>query len=138
MNFSIKVQYGIQALLELAKRYNAGPQQIADVARAQKIPVRYLEQLLLIMKRRHLLASVRGKEGGYALAKHPSDINVLEIVEALEGQINLTTRKLKSTPVIQELFENLQKLIKDQLRAVTLEDLIFKASRKGTAFIYNI
>lgn len=138
MNFSIKVQYGIQALLELAKRYNAGPQQIADVARAQKIPVRYLEQLLLIMKRRHLLASVRGKEGGYALARHPADINMLEIVEALEGQINLTTRKLKSTPVIQELFENLQKSIKDQLRAVTLEDLIFKASRKESAFIYNI
>ncbi|MBU0672962.1 MAG: Rrf2 family transcriptional regulator [Candidatus Margulisbacteria bacterium] len=137
MNFSIKVQYGIQAALELAKKFNAGPVQIGDIARSQMIPVRYLEQLLLILKRRHLLSSLRGKEGGYNLAKHPSDISVLEVIEALDGPINLTNKRLKKYPVLFELFENLQNNIKDSLKETTLEDLIFRVSKKERAYIYN-
>ena len=106
MNFSIKVQYGIQAALELARKYNAGPVQIRDIAKDQRIPIRYLEQILLILKRRHLLSSVRGKEGGYSLAKHPSDISVLEVIEALDGPIEFAQKRLKRHPVLFELFEN--------------------------------
>ncbi|MFC1540799.1 RrF2 family transcriptional regulator [Candidatus Margulisiibacteriota bacterium] len=138
MNFSIKVQYGLQAALELARKYNAGPVQIGDIAQNQKIPVRYLEQLLLVLKKRHLLASVRGKEGGYALAKHPADISVLEVIEALEGPIELARKRLKKQPVLFELFEDLQSSIRDQLKATTLEDLIFKLGRKERALVYNI
>lgn len=138
MNFSIKVQYGIQAMMDLARRYNSGPIQIGDIAKSQKIPVRYLEQLLLILKRRHLLASVRGKEGGYALARHPADISVLEVVEALDGPIDLAGKKAKKIPVLFELFESLQNSIKTQLKGTTLEDLIFKQSQKERAYIYNI
>ncbi|MFH1347500.1 MAG: Rrf2 family transcriptional regulator [Candidatus Margulisiibacteriota bacterium] len=82
MKFSIRVQYGLQAMLELALKYGGGPIQIADIAKNQKIPIRYLEQLLLVLKRRGVVASTRGKHGGYSLAKHPSDIAVLEIIEA--------------------------------------------------------
>lgn len=138
MNFSIKVQYGIQAVLELAKKYNAGPAQIRDIAKSQKIPVRYLEQLLLILKKRHLLSSVRGKEGGYSLAKHPSDISVLEVIEALDGPIDLVGKKTKKVPVVFELFEALQIKIKDHLKTITLEDLIFKLGEKERAYTYNI
>ena len=138
MNFSIKVQYGIQAALELARKYNAGPVQIGDIAKSQKIPVRYLEQLLLILKRRHLLASVRGKEGGYSLAEHPSDISVLEVIEALDGPIDLVGKRAKKVPVIFELFENLQGKVKDHLKEISLEDLIFKLGRKERVYIYNI
>jgi Rrf2 family protein len=138
MNFSIKVQYGIQAALELAKKFNAGPVQIRDIARDQKIPIRYLEQLLLILKRRHLLSSVRGKEGGYSLAKHPSDITVLEVIEALDGPIEFANKRLKRHPVLFELFENVQVSFRDLLRKTTLEDLVFKLSRKERAYIYNI
>lgn len=138
MNFSIKVHYGIQAALELARKYNAGPVQISDIARGQKIPVRYLEQLLLILKRRHLLSSVRGKEGGYSLARHPADISVLEVIEALDGPIDLVGKRARKFPVLFELFDNLQKSIRNYLKEATLEDLVFKMGRKERAFIYNI
>lgn len=138
MNFSIKVQYGIQAALELARKYNSGPVQIGDIAKAQKIPVRYLEQLLLVLKKRHLLASLRGKEGGYSLARHPSDISVLEIIEGLDGPIELAPKRIKRVPVLFDLFENLQKSIRDHLQGITLEDLVLKVGRKEQHYIYNI
>lgn len=138
MHFSIKIQYGIQAVLELARKYNAGPVQIGDIARAQKIPVRYLEQLLLILKKRHLLASVRGKEGGYSLAGHPADISLLEIIEALDGPIDLASKRLKKIPVLFDLFEGLQSTVREYLGRTTLEDLVLKVGRKESAYIYNI
>lgn len=128
----------MQAALDLARKYNAGPVQIGEIAQNQKIPVRYLEQLLLVLKKRHLLASVRGKEGGYSLARHPADISVLEVVEALEGPIDLVRKKTRKHPVLSELFTNLQDSIREQLKAVTLEDLVFKQGRKERALIYNI
>ena len=138
MNFSIKVQYGLQAALDLAKKYNAGPVQIRDIAKSQRIPIRYLEQLLLILKRRHLLSSLRGKEGGYSLARHPSDISVLEVIEALDGPIDLANKRLKRSPVLFELFEKLQLSINKYLAEITLEDLVFKIGQKERTFVYNI
>jgi Rrf2 family cysteine metabolism transcriptional repressor len=138
MNFSIRVQYGVQALLELARKYNASPVQIGEIARSQRIPVRYLEQLLLVMKRRHLLSSVRGKEGGYSLAKHPGDISVLDIIEALDGPIELLRKKQRKSPVVHELFDNLQISIRNHLGEVSLEDLMFKMGQRQRTLSYHI
>ncbi len=138
MRFSIRVQYGIQALLELALKYGGGPIQIGDIAKRQRVPVRYLEQLLLMLKRRELVSSIRGKEGGYSLAKHPSDVPVLDIVEALEGPVELTSKKMKKLPVLFDAFEKIQGNIKKDLGALTLEDLVFKKRQKDRAYIYNI
>lgn len=124
--------------MELARRYNAGPIQIGDIAKSHKIPVRYLEQLLLVLKKSHLLNSVRGKEGGYTLAKHPADITVLEVIEALDGPIDLANKRAKKVPVLFDLFENIQNSVNDYLTKVTLEDLIFKSAKKERALNYNI
>lgn len=138
MKFSIKIQYGLQALLDLALKYGSGPIQISDIAKSQKVPIRYLEQLLLILKRRGLVSSLRGKNGGYTLAKHASDISVLEIVEALEGPIELTSKKMKKTPVIFEAFSAIQDKIRTDLRKMTVEDLVFKKRQKERSYTYNI
>ncbi|MEE8638313.1 MAG: Rrf2 family transcriptional regulator [Candidatus Margulisiibacteriota bacterium] len=138
MRFSIRVQYGLQALLELALKYGSGPIQIGDIAKSQKIPIRYLEQLLLVLKRSGLVSSTRGKEGGYALVEHPSDISVLEIIESVEGRIELTNKKMSKLPVIFEAFEKIQRNIKKELSELTLEDLVFKKRAKERSHIYNI
>ncbi|MFH1684512.1 MAG: Rrf2 family transcriptional regulator [Candidatus Margulisiibacteriota bacterium] len=138
MKFSIRVQYGLQAMLELALKYGGGPVQIADIAKNQKIPIRYLEQLMLVLKRRGTVASTRGKHGGYALAKHPSDVSVLEIIEAFEGPIELTSKKMKKLPVLFEAFDTIQNNIKKELTELSLEDLVFKKRQKERAYIYNI
>ncbi len=138
MKFSIRVQYGLQAMLELALKHGSGPVQIADIAGNQKIPNRYLEQLMLVLKRRGLVASTRGKHGGYTLAKHPSDLPVLDIIESFEGAIELTSKKMKKLPVLFEAFEKIQNNIRKDLAELTLEDLVFKKRQKERAVIYNI
>ena len=138
MKFSIRVQYGLQALLELALDYSREPVQIKDIAKNQKVPIRYLEQLLLVLKRRGLVTSVRGKNGGYNLAKHADAISVLEIIEAFEGPIALTNRRMKKTPVLFEAFNAIEENIKKDLSKLTLEDLVFKKRQKERSYIYNI
>jgi len=138
MKFSVRVQYGLQAMLELALKYGGGPIQIADISRSQKVPIRYLEQLMLVLKRRGLVVSTRGKHGGYSLVKHPSDISILEIVEAYEGPIELTTKKMKKIPVLFEAFEKIQNNIKEDLTKLSLEDFVFIKRQKERSYIYNI
>jgi len=138
MKFSIRVQYGLQALLELALRFGGEPVQIRDIARSQKVPIRYLEQLLLILKRRGLVVSSRGKNGGYNLAKHAGDISVLGIIESLDGAIELANKKMKKTPVLFEAFQAIEDDIKKDLSKLTLEDLVFKKRQRERSYIYNI
>ncbi|MBI5399957.1 hypothetical protein HZB07_05050 [Candidatus Saganbacteria bacterium] len=66
------------------------------------------------------------------------DITILEIVESLEGEIRLLTKKVRQAPVIQDFFSALEKILKEQLRSTTLEDLLLKASRWEAALTYNI
>lgn len=125
-------------MLELALKYHGGPAQIGDIAKSQKIPVRYLEQLLLVLKRRRLVVSRRGKEGGYNLIKHPSDVTVLEIVEAFDGPIELISKRFKKVPLLFEVFDKVQKGVKKDLQEVTLEDLVFKLGKERRSYIYSI
>ena len=81
MKLSLKSQYGLQAMLFLALNYLSGSVQIASIAKDQNIPIRFLEQLLLILKKKGLLSSQRGINGGDTLAKHPSDITIFEIMK---------------------------------------------------------
>jgi len=87
MKVSTKGDYATRAMQDLALRYDQGPIQIEDIARRQHLPVRYLEQILLSLKRAGFLESKRGMSGGYFLAKHPREITVGAIIRAMEGPI---------------------------------------------------
>lgn len=87
MWISTKGDYATRALQELALRYNQGPIQIEEIAQAQALPVRYLEQILLALKKAGYLESKRGAGGGYSLAKHPREITIGEIVRLMDGPI---------------------------------------------------
>src|SRR5690348_7025919 len=91
MRVSLKATYGIMASIDLAIQNGNVPIQSKAIARRQGIPVRFLEQVLHAMKQAGLVESVRGAQGGYALAKTPSELSLAEIVEALDGP--LTTPK---------------------------------------------
>ena len=79
-----KNQYALRAVFELAKRRNQGPIKIAQIAAAQKIPPRFLEVILVKLKRSGLVASKRGYQGGYFLIKPPEDISVGQILRLME------------------------------------------------------
>lgn len=85
MKISTKGDYATRALQELAMHYNKGPLRIEEIAQRQDIPVRYLEQLLLILKRGGYLESKRGVKGGYTLARAPHQITLGEIIRLMEG-----------------------------------------------------
>ncbi len=87
MKLSKKGDYGLRAMLELAKHYSRGYTQIKDIARQEKIPVKFLEQILLTLKNTGFLTSKMGVGGGYRLAKPPQEITLGEVIRILEGPL---------------------------------------------------
>lgn len=89
LTLSTKGRYGVRAMVELARHYGRGPLPIRDIADRQGIPVPYLEQLLVKLRRGLLVESVRGRHGGYVLGRPPDQISVGDVVRILEGPISL-------------------------------------------------
>jgi Rrf2 family protein len=87
MKFSKKSEYGLRALLELTRAYGSTTLQRHDIAVRQHIPVEFLEQILLALKRAGLLSSKRGAKGGYRLIKQPKDISLGHVIRILDGPL---------------------------------------------------
>jgi Rrf2 family protein len=86
MKLSTRGRYGTRLMLELAKRYGTGPISMSDISKHQRIPIKYLEQLIIPLKKAKLITSVRGPKGGHMLAKSPQEINLWEILLHLESK----------------------------------------------------
>lgn len=84
---SRKSKYGLRALCVLARRYDHGPTLISELARQERIPRKFLEWILLELKNAGILASKKGKGGGYSLGRKPSTISVGEVIRALDGSL---------------------------------------------------
>lgn len=91
IKLSTKGRYGTRLMLNLGKRSLDGetPVVLKDVSNEEEISIRYLEQIIIPLKMNKLVKSVRGAGGGHTLARHPSKIKLIEIIEALEGPISL-------------------------------------------------
>jgi len=86
MRLSAKADYALRASVELAS-HGDGPVKADAVARAQSIPLRFLEQILLELKHAGIVASQRGAEGGYRLARPPEQIRLADVIRAVEGPL---------------------------------------------------
>ncbi len=89
MRLSTKSRYGLRALFDIAYNSPNLPAQIQDISRRQKISPRYLEQIFQALKKKGILKSKRGPQGGYILARSPEQITVKEIIQATEGDMML-------------------------------------------------
>jgi Rrf2 family protein len=93
MLFSTKAEYGVRLMIELGRRADEAPDgepapvALASVAASETLPLAYLEHLVAKLRQAGLVTSVRGAHGGYRLARPTSDIQMLEVVQALEGPI---------------------------------------------------
>jgi Rrf2 family protein len=123
-------------MLDMAQHYDAGPVQIGDIARRQDISVKYLEQLVIPLRKADYVKSIRGPKGGYMLAKHPKEITVGEIVKVLEGGVDLADciehpdLCEKSTDCLTRgLWEEATKAVYDTLNSVTLSEMIETGKR---------
>ncbi len=97
---SQRTRYAIRALLHLGDRYGEGPVQLSEIAEAQNIPAKFLTVILSEMKRAGLVETLRGKEGGYWLARPPEQVTYGEIVRLTRGSLALVpcAARLAYTP----------------------------------------
>ena len=124
-------EYGVQGLMHLARRNPGQRIMLDEVSREEHIPKSFLAKIFQHLAKAGLVRSIRGSGGGFALAKSPSEISVLEIIEAVEGKI-LFQRCRMDKPDCEHaggcalcgLFERAQDGIKDVLTSTTLQDLI--------------
>lgn len=91
MKLSTKGRYGVKAMVDLAINYGKNPIPIKSISSRQNISEYYLEQLFSMLRKAELINSIRGSNGGYILAKNPKDITVYQILEVLEGPIEIST-----------------------------------------------
>ncbi len=137
MKLSTRSRYGTRLLLDMAQHYNQGPVQLGDIARRQEISVKYLEQIIIPLKKAHYVESVRGPKGGHALTRPPEQITVGEIVALLEDGVSLVEctehsevcERSPSCPT-RLVWKEAARAMFDKLYTVTLADLL----RLGQAF----
>ncbi|CDI49118.1 RrF2 family transcriptional regulator [Clostridium tetani] len=90
MKLSTKGRYGVRAMIDLALNYGNIPISIKSISERQNISEYYLEQLFATLRKADLIKSIRGSQGGYLLSREPKDINIAEIIETLEGPVELS------------------------------------------------
>lgn len=88
MKLSTRGRYGTRLILELAKNYGKGPISMSAISRNLDIPIKYLEQLIIPLKKADLINSVRGPKGGHMLAKAPEQINIWNVLILLETKFS--------------------------------------------------
>lgn len=131
MKVSLKATYGILAALDLALHDGTAPVQAKTIASRQGIPLRFLEQVLNVMKNSGLVDSLRGAQGGYLLGKLPEEISLAEIVEALDGTLSNGVKerhrqvriRSKSDLLLADVWERVRQAELGVLSAVTLREL---------------
>jgi len=133
---SKKAQYSILALVKLAKEYNCGPILISNISQTEKIPRKFLETILFDLKQMGILASKKGKGGGYFLIKKPEEINLADIIRHIDGAIALipcVTYKYyqpcqhckdEMTCGIRSIIKDIRDETVNMLKNITLSDIL--------------
>ncbi|HEX8744689.1 MAG TPA: Rrf2 family transcriptional regulator [Thermoleophilaceae bacterium] len=127
-----KSPYAVRALSELARVGASGPVPIGEIARRRDIPVQFLEGMFATMRRAGILQSQRGVKGGYSFARPPSEITVLDVVEALEGTLGTETAGQ------DEIWSEAIEALRERLRATTIAEIAEREARQAGAQMYYI
>lgn len=90
MKLSTKGRYGVKAMVDLAINYGDEPVSIKSISERQNVSEYYLEQLFSPLRKANLVKSIRGAQGGYVLSRPPEEINVSDIMEVLEGPVEIS------------------------------------------------
>ncbi|MEI6205453.1 MAG: Rrf2 family transcriptional regulator [Desulfuromonadales bacterium] len=132
MKLTSKSEYALLALIFLARSDSDVFVPVHEIATAQGIPPKFLEQILLILKRAKYLRSLRGQSGGYSLAKPAKQIHLAEIIRLFDGALapteSVSSYFYESTPIEKEqslmaLFRDIRDYISNKLESTTLADV---------------
>jgi len=139
IKLSTRTRYGIRAILELAENHGKGPLPLKTIARRQELSVKYLEQLMSILKSAGIVRSIRGSKGGYVLAKSPNQIKLIDCFNCLEGPV-ITAECVDDKSycprttncVAREVWAEVQYAIMGVLQSLTLQNLVDRAKDNRT------
>lgn len=133
MKLSVKSDYAARAVLALARHY---PEQtvlrMEDLAEAQRVPPKYLPQILIELKARGIVRSVRGTAGGYLLARSPVEITLRDVLQAAQGPL-FDTPALNDPhcpPELRRAWQRLQQALEDTATAITFQKLLEESTEK--------
>ena len=141
MKLSTRTRYGMRAMIEIARNYGRGPTKRRDITDSQGISHSYLENILIALKTKGLLSTVRGADGGFVLEKAPSTVTLYEIVTALEGSI-APTECVENPPdcsrtqrcAARQVWQKLHEAQVQVLTGLTLENLLEMEKDPGSDF----
>jgi Rrf2 family protein len=131
-----KSKYGMAALMELASHHGNGLLQIKDVAEHQSIPQNYLVQVMNGLVKAGLVRTVRGKNGGYALSKAPDRIALFDVLEALEGPLELKSSGPRHR-AMKEILAQAEKGLRETL-SISVADLLLLQRDAGEDWGFQI
>jgi len=124
-------------MLELASHYGEGPIELKEIAKRESISLKYLEQVIIPFRSAGLVKSVRGSKGGYSLAKSPSEICLNDLVEILDGPVNLIecvrdpkACQKSSFCVTRDIWKELSEAIYKIFHSITLEEMVNRKKKK--------
>lgn len=130
MKLSTRGRYGVKAVLELAMHYGREHVSIKSIAERQSVSEYYLEQLFAQLRRAGIIRSMRGAYGGYALSRPPGEITVYDVIEVLEGSIEIsdcitdTTCRNSDCCATRLLWVRIKDSIDDVLKSTTFQDMV--------------
>ncbi|MHC4323989.1 MAG: RrF2 family transcriptional regulator [Planctomycetota bacterium] len=135
MKLSTRTRYAVRAIIELAQNDSNRPLQLKIIAQRQDISVKYLEQLMAVLRSAGFVRSIRGSKGGYVLARDPNQIKLNEVMHRLEGSIatvecveNEDYCSRSADCAARYLWTQVEQAIDKVLGAITLQDLVEKAN----------
>jgi Rrf2 family cysteine metabolism transcriptional repressor len=137
MKLSTRTRYAVRAIIELAQNGGRKPLQLKIIAERQDISVKYLEQLMAVLRSAGFVRSVRGSKGGYLLAKAPNQIRMNEVLHRLEGTVstvecveNEDCCSRSGDCAARYLWTQVENSIEQVLHSITLQDLVDKANEE--------
>jgi Rrf2 family protein len=132
-----KSRSAVLALTELARRGDAGPVPILELAESRDIPLHFLEQLLAGLRRAGILQSQRGVKGGYSFRRDPAEVTVLEIVETVDGRIRVDDEDAPPT-VGDWVWREARLRLADLFGELTIADIAEREARDESAPMFHI
>ena len=138
MNISVKGEYALHAIFDLSSQPPGQPVKIADIARRQNIPQKFLELILSSLKQGGFVESRRGAEGGYLLARAASLITIGEVFRFFEGgQSGKSRAKRRSDSPFHDLWRRVDEAVSNVVDRTTFADLLRSWTEKHDKFVPN-
>jgi Rrf2 family cysteine metabolism transcriptional repressor len=138
MNISVKGEYALQAIFDLASQRPGEPVKIADIARRQRIPQKFLELILAGLKQAGFVESRRGAEGGYLLTRSADSLTVGEVLRFVEGpQQGRGRPRHKGETPFGEMWGRVDRAVSGVIDKTTFADLLREWTEKQNRYVLN-